>query len=155
MARTLALDIGNRRIGVAVSDTTRSIARPLEVIDRHRQNALQRIVELVRQLQPDNIVVGYPLNADGSVGAQALKVERFVQLVRLNIECPVVYYDERYSTSEAQDIMGAKRRKDRQQHDDAIAAAVILQRYLNEVQHSISEHHATETNILASDESRM
>ena len=135
MARSLGLDVGNRRIGVAVSDTLKVIARPVDIIDRKHQgtaSAIQRVVEYVQEHQPDEIIVGYPFNADGTAGPQAHSVEQFTALLRARVGVPVRYYDERYSTGEAQEIISGKKRKDQDQHDDAVAAAVILQRYLDE-----------------------
>ena len=132
MARSLGLDVGNRRIGIAVSDTTKTIARPVEVIDRKRQDAFVRLAQHVREQQPDEIIVGYPLNADGSVSEQARLVEQFVESLRARLDIPVRLYDERFSTSEAQGIINSRKRKQQVEHDDAIAAAVILQRYLDD-----------------------
>ena len=132
MARSLGLDVGNRRIGVAVSDMLKVIARPVEIIDRKYQNALQRIAQHVHEQQPDEIIVGYPYNADGTTGPQACAVELFADQLRAQVNIPVRFYDERFSTGEAQEIISSKKRKDQGQHDDAIAAAVILQRYLDE-----------------------
>ena len=132
MARSLGLDVGNRRVGVAVSDSIKVIARPLEVIDRKTRNALQRIIELVHEYQPDEIIVGFPWNTNGTVGDQARAVELFAEQLRSHVQLPLRFYDERYSSGEAQVIISTKKRKDQQRHDDAIAAAVILQRYLDE-----------------------
>jgi putative Holliday junction resolvase len=133
MARSLGLDVGNRRIGVAVSDTSKVIARPVEVIDRKVQNAMRRLNELVKEYQPDEIILGYPWNANGSAGEQAHHVEEFAAQLRASIQIPLAFCDERYSTGEAQEIINANRRKkDQVRHDDAIAAAIILQRYLDD-----------------------
>jgi putative holliday junction resolvase len=132
MARSLGLDIGNRRIGVAISDTLKVIARPVEVVDRKQSDAIKRIVTVVREQQVDEIVIGYPWNTDGTVGAQARIVEHFTELLRKQTGVRIVYCDERYSTGEAREIIDTKKRKDQTQHDDAIAAAIILQRYLDE-----------------------
>jgi len=127
----MGLDVGNRRIGVAVSDALKLIARPLQVIDRRKGNAVTAICELIRVQLVDEVIVGYPYNADGSVGKQARLVEQFVNTLRQSSSLPVRLCDERYSTGEAREIINGKKRKDPLQHDDAIAAAVILQRYLN------------------------
>jgi putative Holliday junction resolvase len=132
MARSLGLDVGNRRVGVAISDTSKTIARPVEVIDRKQQDAIRRILQLIQEQQPDEIIVGYPWNADGTTGAQARAVEHFAEILRARVTLPVQFYDERFSTGEAQEIISAKRRKQQAEHDDAIAAAVILQRYLDD-----------------------
>ena len=131
MARSMGLDVGKRRIGVSVSDTQKVIAKPVGVIDRHKQDAIGSILTQALKQQADEIVVGYPYHANGNISEQALTVERFVSAMRRRIQIPIVFYDERYSTVEAIEILGAKRRPASEQSDDAIAAAVILQRYLD------------------------
>ncbi len=132
MARSIGLDVGTRRIGVAVSDTLKVIARPLDVIDRKRRDALQAISTLVRDQAADQIIVGYPWNTDGTAGPQARLVDEFLSRLRNTVAVPVIICDERYSTGEAIEIMESRRRKDKSAPDDAIAAAVILQRYLDQ-----------------------
>jgi putative Holliday junction resolvase len=132
MARSLALDVGNRRIGVAVSDASKLIARPLCVIDRRREDALARIVALVAEHGADEIVVGLPVHADGTISEQARQVQRFAESVRARVALPMDFVDERYTTQDARQILVETRRRKRPQHDDAIAAAVILQRHLDE-----------------------
>jgi len=131
MARSLGLDIGNRRIGVAVCDALKVIARPLDVIDRKHRDAIGAIITHVQTQEVDEIVVGYPMNVNGTAGEQAHAVERFVASLEVRIKIPIVFCDERFSTGEAREIMGAKRRRDSSQPDDAFAAAVILQRHLD------------------------
>jgi putative Holliday junction resolvase len=132
MARSMGLDVGNRRIGVAVSDTSKVIARPIEVIDRKFRDPIRRLSELIREYQPDEIVLGYPLHTNGSAGEQARHVEAFAAQLRAGIDVPLQFCDERYSTGEAIEIMHANRRMKKDiRHDDAIAAAIILQRYLD------------------------
>lgn len=140
MARSIGLDVGNRRIGVAVSDTLKVIARPVEVIDRRQQDPLARIAQHVREQQADEIVVGYPWNMDGTAGDQARRVEQFTEALRARVGVPVRFYDERNSTGEARELLSAKKRQGAGQHDDAIAAAVILQRYLDESHASTTLH---------------
>jgi len=138
MARTLALDVGGRRIGVAVSDATKLIARPLCVIDRTREDALARIAALVAEHAADEVVVGLPVHADGNVGEQACQVQTFADSLRERLIVPLRFVDERYTTQDAQQIIAESRRRPPRagRHarvtDDAIAAAVILQRYLDE-----------------------
>lgn len=131
MARALALDVGNRRIGVAVSDASKLLARPVGVIDRKREDALERLRALVLEFAPDEIVIGYPRHADGRPSEQATRVEGFAAVVRQAIDLPQRYYDERHSTQEAREIIATKKRANQPHSDDAIAASVILQRYLD------------------------
>ncbi|MCS7055738.1 MAG: Holliday junction resolvase RuvX [Thermoflexales bacterium] len=132
MARTLALDVGDRRIGVAVSDTTKLIARPLCMIDRKREDAIARVVALVAEYAADEVVVGLPLHADGRLSAQAQQVQAFVEVLSTHLQMPIRWVDERYTTQDAKQILAEVRRRRQPDHDDAIAAAVILQRYLDE-----------------------
>lgn len=132
MARSIGLDIGARRIGVAVSDSAKIIARPVEIIDRRRANPLTRIAELIAEFEADEVIVGFPYNADGSTGEQALRVRQFAETLRARLNVPLHFCDERFSTGDARDIISARRRKARATADDHIAAAVILQRYLDE-----------------------
>jgi putative Holliday junction resolvase len=142
--KLLALDVGDRRVGVAVSDQTGLIATPLDVIQRSsKKKDFARIACLVREHGAGRIVVGHPLNADGSAGSQALRVERYAaalsDALRLEgLSLPVIMWDEYGSTQRAQALMiGAGRRsKDRRLRLDAAAAAVILQGYLDEQQSS-------------------
>jgi putative holliday junction resolvase len=131
MARTLALDVGNRRIGVAISDASKLLARPIGVIDRKREDALERLRALVLEFAPDEIVIGYPRHADGRPSDQATRVEGFAAVLRQAIDVPQRYYDERHSTQEAREIIATQKRAKQPQSDDAIAASVILQRYLD------------------------
>lgn len=131
MARSLGLDVGNRRIGVAVSDATKLIARPLGVIDRKTEDALARLRALIAEHAPDEIVMGYPYHADGRVGEQARAVEAFAEVLRPAIDIPIRYHDERHSSQDARAIIADKKRKQQPVQDDAIAASVILQRYLD------------------------
>lgn len=132
MARTLALDIGNRRIGAAVSDVTKLIARPLCVIDRKREDAVARVVALVAEHEADEVVIGLPLHADGKLSEQARQVQAFVEALGARLGVPIRWVDERYTTQDARQVLAEVRRRKQPDHDDAIAAAVILQRYLDE-----------------------
>lgn len=132
MARTLALDIGNRRIGVAVSDASKLLARPLLVIDRKVEDAVACVVQLLAEQSADEIVAGLPYHADGKMSAQAQLVQMFVSEVSRATSVAVVFVDERWSTQDAKAIIADLKKKKQPVHDDAIAAAVILQRYLDE-----------------------
>lgn len=131
MPRTLGLDVGDRRIGVAVSDPTRLIARPLHVIDRRTDDPVALLRELVRTQDADELVIGLPMHYDGRIGTQAQRVEAFAAELRRALSVTIHYHDERNSTQTAREIIAAKKRKRRDEHDDAIAASVILQRYLD------------------------
>jgi len=131
MARTLALDVGNRRIGVAVSDASKLLARPLLVIDRKVDEPVKRIVQLLAEHGADELIVGLPYHADGKVSSQVQTVHAFVETLLGAIQVPVTYVDERHSTQDAKAIIAENKKRKQPLHDDAIAAAVILQRHLD------------------------
>lgn len=130
----MCLDIGERRIGVALSDPLRVIASALTVIERRtEEDAIKEILALAQQNEVELIVVGFPRSLDGSVGKQAQSVQRFIELLKGCTRLPVVPWDERLSTVAAERVLiesGAKRDK-RKKHRDALAAAFILQGYLD------------------------
>ena len=132
--RTLALDIGKRRIGVAVSDPLGMVARPVETVQSVSLNVdVARITEIARGLEAELIVVGDPLHMSGDPGAMSNRAHKFGETLREVSGLPIEYCDERLTTVEAQRILqdaGVPPKKARQQID-AVAAAVILQSYLN------------------------
>ncbi len=138
--RYLALDVGDRRIGVAVSDETGLIATPLTVIRRRsRVEDFARIARLVREEEAGRLIVGHPLNDDGSAGPQARRIERYATalseaLQAEGLDLPLIFWDERLSTMRAQEMMisAGRTARDRQARIDAVAAAVILQDFLDE-----------------------
>ncbi len=144
--RLLALDVGERRIGVAVSDESGLLATPLTVIRRaSKAEDFSRIAALVREQAVGGLVVGHPLNDDGSAGPQARRIERYAAaladaLRAEGLDLPLTFWDESLSTQRAQEAMIAagQRARKRQRRLDAVAAAVILQDYLDE-QRSRSE----------------
>jgi putative pre-16S rRNA nuclease len=130
----LGIDAGERRVGVALSDELGLLASPLVVLDRRRGLAplLDRLAELARRERVGRIVVGLPLNADGSEGQQARRARNFALVAERVIGLPVTLWDERLSTREAEAIVRAQGRTRRRRVDlDAVAAAVILQDYLD------------------------
>jgi len=132
--RIVCLDVGDVRIGVAVSDPTRTIASPAEVIRRVGWGPdTRKIAEICKRYDTQEILSGLPLNMDGSEGFQAKKVRDFCeQLTKAGFH--VVFQDERLSTVEAEDAMleGNLSREDRKGRVDKVAAAVILTQWLNE-----------------------
>lgn len=140
--RFLALDVGDRRVGVAVSDEAGLLATPLTVIRRtSKAEDFAKIAHLVREQGAEWLVIGHPLNADGSAGPQARRVERYAAALSEalgldGLSLPVIMWDEHGSTQQAQQLMiGAGRNaRHRKLRIDAAAAAVILQDYLDEQQ---------------------
>ena len=122
--RVLALDYGRARTGVAVSDPTGLVARPLCVVERAATEAgIARLVELVREEGVERVVVGLPLTLRGEHGDQAQETERFVESLRSALDVPVESFDERFTTDLA-DQSGTRAPR------DAAAAAHLLSSYL-------------------------
>ena len=134
--RSLGLDIGDKRIGVALSDPGGILASPFTIINRTDDRAdVEAIIDIVNQQWVKQIVVGLPLSMDGSMGRQAEKVKSFAQKLSSHTEVPVEFRDERLTTVSAKRLMQSVGRKKTggKARDDAIAAALILQGYLDEL----------------------
>lgn len=136
--RVLALDVGERRVGIAISDPTGTLARPLQVLSRgSREEDLAAIKNLVADHGVDLVVVGQPLSLDGLEGPQARRVGRYMRVLADHLPVPVIAWDERFTTAEAEEIVrqghGERDRRLARSSGrlDAIAAAVILQGYLD------------------------
>jgi len=130
--RILALDLGERRIGVALSDACGWLATPLTVLRRSSREAeLATIEELVRKHQVEQVIVGYPRSLDGTLGPQARRVDRYVEQLRVRLLVPVVLWDERLSTAQAERLVHEMGQRVQRERIDAAAAAVILQNYLD------------------------
>jgi putative Holliday junction resolvase len=122
--KVLALDYGSARTGVAVSDPTGTVARPIGVVERAAADeGLRRVVELAENEGVERIVVGLPLTPRGEHGAQAAETEQFVERLRAATELPVESFDERFTTRLAR----ARRTR---APEDAVAAAHLLSSYL-------------------------
>ena len=132
--RIVALDIGDVRIGIAVSDPTRTIATPVEVLRRVGWGPdTRQIRALCDRYETDEVLSGLPLNMDGTEGFQARKVRDFcAQLEKAGLT--VFFQDERLTTVVAEDALleDNMSRADRKTHVDKVAAAVILQQWLDE-----------------------
>jgi putative Holliday junction resolvase len=130
--RSLGLDIGDKRIGVALSDPYGILASPYTIIHRQHEPAdVEALVGIIRQQEVTRVIVGLPRSMDGSLGEQAEKVKVFTEKLAAKIEVPVEFRDERLSTVSARRLMKEARVKGAK-HDDANAAALILQGYLDE-----------------------
>ena len=128
--KVVALDYGSARTGVAVSDPSGTIARPLCVVERAATEAgVARLAELVRAEQAERVVVGLPLTLRGEHGAQARETEEFVEALRAAVDVPVESYDERFTTRLAR-TRPRDSPSDRSEPDDARAAAHLLSSYL-------------------------
>jgi putative holliday junction resolvase len=130
--RYLALDLGDRRIGVAISDVLGIVARPLEILARtSRERDAEHILGLVQKHGIDCLVVGLPLNMDGTEGNQAAWVRDYTEALSERVGVPAVFWDERLSTERAAEILREQGKTPEKGHLDAVAAAVILQSYLD------------------------
>jgi putative Holliday junction resolvase len=132
--RSLGLDIGDRRTGVAISDPQGILAFPLTVItEKTEDTAINEITKLVQQHDVGCIVVGLPLCLNGGVGQQANKVTAFAERLSQNITIDVQLWDERLSSVAAERSMieACTKKNKRKQQRDAIAAAFILQGFLD------------------------
>lgn len=128
----MALDVGERRIGVAVSDELGILATPIAVIPRRtRQEDLRRIAALIAEYRPAELVVGLPLLPSGAVGPQARQSVQFAERLRQEFGLPVRLWNESYSTIEAQRRRRDAGRRKQSASIDAEAAAVFLQDYLD------------------------
>lgn len=153
MARLMALDVGEARIGVAVSDATGFLASPYTTlhVTRNEEQTWQSIQRLIDETEAEGLVVGLPISLDGQIHAQGERVQAFAERLRERISIPLTLWDERLSTVEAQRLLaqreqsgdrtrrrqGARRRtqtrrRRKGQEIDALAAAVILQDYLSQ-----------------------
>ena len=122
--KVMALDFGNARTGVAVSDPTGVIARPLCVVERAAsEDGLAELVRLVTDEHPEQVVVGHPLTLRGERGQQARITEDFAASLRERLEVPVILFDERFTTDLAQQTPS-------ETAEDARAAAHLLSSYL-------------------------
>ena len=123
--KVMALDYGVARTGVAISDATGTLARPVTVVERaSTQAGLRRLVELVASEEAERIVVGLPLTLRGAQGLQAEETDRFVEALRAAVSVPVERFDERFTTTLASRDPASKA------PEDARAAAHLLETYL-------------------------
>ena len=122
--KVLALDYGSARTGVAVSDPSGTVARPVGVVERAgTDDGLARLAELVREEEAELVVVGQPLTMRGEAGQQAVETEEFVSRLRETLDVPVESFDERFTTDLAEQSGGSH-------PTDARAAAHLLSSYL-------------------------
>ncbi|HEY7413780.1 MAG TPA: Holliday junction resolvase RuvX [Ktedonobacteraceae bacterium] len=152
MARLLALDVGEVRIGVAVSDAMGILASPYTTLyaSRDEQQTWQAIQRLVEETEAEGVIVGLPISLDGQIHAQGQRVQSFVERLRSHITVPLSFWDERLSTVEAERLLAERNQDEEGKHQrrtgrqrsrtkrrkpsqeiDALAAAVILQEYLD------------------------
>lgn len=138
MARTLGVDVGTVRVGIALSDPLGYTAQPLEVIERKKTDPFSRIAAIVADREVTLIVVGYPLTLAGEVGPAAQSVDAFIAELATKVTVPIERWDERLTTAAAQRSMieGGARRSERKAGIDKIAAALLLQSYMDAKTHA-------------------
>jgi putative holliday junction resolvase len=134
--RSLGLDVGDKRIGVALSDPLGMLASPLLVIERQDDAAdIAAILQIVKQCKVEKIIVGLPQSMNGTIGAQAEKVKLFGEKLKKESPAPVDFRDERLSTVSAKRMIreaGTRKSNKKKGEYDAAAAAIILQTFLDE-----------------------
>jgi putative Holliday junction resolvase len=132
--RILSLDHGTRRIGVALSDEMKIIASPLEFIPSEPfENVIARLGEIIREKEVELILIGMPRNMDGTYGPAAQKVKEFIASLQTHIATPIKTWDERLTSAQANRVLlqGNVRRDQRKQNVDKMAAAILLQSFLD------------------------
>jgi putative Holliday junction resolvase len=132
--RILGLDVGERRIGVAVADERVRVALPTAVVERSELPAdLDAIARLVQEQEAEAIVIGLPISLSGSLGPQAQATKAFGQELAARLPLPIEYWDERLSSVEAQRRLASAghRGPKAKARRDAAAAAIVLQSYLD------------------------
>lgn len=129
--RYLAIDHGQKRTGLAICDRNETICSPLTVISA-QQNVLKKLVEVIADEGVEAIVLGLPLNMDGSEGPQAKIVRAFAEELKVRIDIPIHFQDERLSSFAAEEKLAPAEltRKKQKKHLDAVAAAQILETFL-------------------------
>ena len=162
MTRLMALDVGDARIGVALSDASGFLASPYTTlhVSRDETQTWEAIRRLIHETEAEGLVIGLPISLDGQIHAQGERVQAFAQRLQRHITIPLTFWDERLSTVEAQRLLAERwhetpgerpnrrrgagqarsaRRKRAQHGIDALAAAVILQEYLDQVASKIGD----------------
>ena len=130
----MGLDIGDKRIGVALSDPEEILASPYSTITRENdESAIRSILEIAGQFNVQCIVIGVPYSLNGSIGPQAASIMAFIEKISQNTEIPIELQDERLSTVAAENLLkeAGRRRGKLKERRDSAAAAFILQGYMD------------------------
>ena len=137
--RLLAIDMGAKRVGVAVSDELGMTARPVITIERRSWKKLLRsIIEQIEALEARGLVIGLPLNIDGSEGPAAAEARQVAAKFELSLKIPVYLQDERLTSEEAKSRLQDIQKRDRMVEIDSAAAAIILQDFIDQQSRSAS-----------------
>ncbi|MGI9086846.1 MAG: Holliday junction resolvase RuvX [Chthoniobacterales bacterium] len=138
--RMLGVDFGQARIGVAISDELGMLAHPLETIPGKKiEAAAKRVAELAREKNVERVILGLPRHMNGEMGAAAAEVNAFAAKLRPLLECEIVFWDERLTTTAANRALRDSGQKTRNTRSvvDQVAAQMILQGYLDRLQQTI------------------
>lgn len=141
MARVLAVDYGEKRIGLAISDELEISASPLMTLTKKSdEDAANQIAQIVSRFRVAKVVVGLPRRTDGKEGEMEQRVKAFAEKLRRKVKVPIVFFDERFTTRIAEQVLleADLTRRKRKQVRDRLAAAILLQSYL-EAQHTLEE----------------
>lgn len=135
MSRILGIDVGEARIGLALSDELRMLAHPLETVRVKDGKPLEHVAEVIRREKIDTVVIGLPRNMNGTYGPAAEKVKEFAQKLQALVPCTVKFWDERLSTVAAQRSLHDAGRNTKKSREviDQVAAQMILQTYLDSI----------------------
>jgi len=138
----MGIDYGTRRIGISLSDPLQIIAQPFDTLPNDKLS-IRRICDLLEKGHVDLVIVGMPLNLKGERAQKAQEVEQFIELLKCGTSAEIVSWDERFTTTMAHQTMremGTKRQERRSNRGriDAMAAAILLQSYLDSRKHSLS-----------------
>lgn len=139
--RVLALDIGQKRTGVAISDETGIIAMPVSVIESNPISSFgNKIFEIIEEKNISQVVIGLPLNQHGEPGRDARKIQQYISFLKKRTPVPVIEWDERFTTVQAErSLLEADlSRKKRKKVIDKVAATIILQSYLDSLNYNIN-----------------
>jgi len=134
MARIIGIDIGERRIGMAISDESQTMARGIEAIDvKGKAECVLKIKDIAEKFNACEAIVGLPLNMNGSKGPQAKKAIVFINSLKEKLSIPVTAFDERLTTKQGERILieADMSRKKRKTKIDSLAAQIMLQSYLD------------------------
>jgi putative Holliday junction resolvase len=131
--RILGLDPGERRVGLALSDPLGIIAQPFSVLDRDARDLVEQLANIIAENDVEAVVIGLPISLDGTEGPAARAARDLGSEVEQHVECDVTFFDERFTTVQAEAALleGGLRRADRRAVRDKVAAALMLQGYLD------------------------
>lgn len=134
MARLMCIDFGSRRIGIALTDKLQIISYPYKTIDTKKINFIDEIKNIIARQEVERIIIGLPTDVQGEDSITCKKIREFAQMLKRKVDIPFTFHDESFSSRKAQQIFhqSGKKLKGHKKNIDKIAAAIILQDYLQE-----------------------